>query len=169
MCNKNGMNSSFSLDGNYLEVFRGLPATSSNSYQQLITFFNLHKEESLASLPAIVSELAEAIGFSETLDFFRDNSAPKVHVQSDCRFFATMRLADKPDACRHIIKIADDDGYLYLPSAGGVYTGLKRAAIRIALEHQVCKRDIIRFFGISNRHFTTLRNKTRCRNIPANN
>ncbi len=158
MCDENGLHSSFTLDNDYLEVFRGLPLAGSDAYQQLVAFYHHHTEASLAAMPTIASELAVIIGFARMLDFFRDNHAAKVHVRKGCKFFSAMQLCANDVACQRIIKIADNDGYLYLPSAGGIYSGIKRAAINLALQSRINRHEVVRFFGITSRHIRNIVN-----------
>lgn len=152
MCNNNGVEISFSLNRDYLAAFRGLPLANTEAHQQLVTFYHNHTEASLAAMPTIASELAAIIGFERMLDFFRNNHNAKVHVKHGCKFFSEIQINQDNAACERIINIADGDGYLYLPSASGIYSSVKRAAVQVAMRSEVNRRDIVRFFGLSNRH-----------------
>ncbi len=147
----------FNINDEYLQVFRGLPAAHSKAYQHLVAFYSKYPEATLAALPAIASELSEAIGFSSMLDFFQQNHAAKAHVQPGCSFFTRLKLETSPVACNHILQISDNDNYVYLPSGSGIYMALKRAAVQLAVKHNINSREIIAFFGISNRHLRNIK------------
>ena len=144
------------LEEDYFLVFRGLPLPRSSGSEQLIRFYNQYTEHSLAAMPLMASELTIALGFAGMLNFFRKNELSKVHVKRGCEFFLRLGIDSQHDACERIMRLSDGDGYVYLPSASGVYLALKRAAIHIALKNSVEKKDIIRFFGKFRRTMFTL-------------
>jgi hypothetical protein len=144
------------IDNDYYSVFRGLPQNDTPANDQLIEFFNHHTEYSLANMPAMASELTIAFGFPNMLDFFRENCAAKVHVNPQCKFFAELGIDSQKDACDRIIKLVDGDGYVYLPSASGIFQALKRAAIHATLKRSTRRHEIARFFGISSRQLRKL-------------
>ncbi len=152
MCNDNGVELSFSLNRDYLAAFRGLPLSDTEAHQQLVSFYCNHTEASLAAMPTVASELAAIIGFEKMLDFFRNNHNAKVHVKHGCKFFCEIQISHDAAACERIINIADSDGYLYLPSASGIYSSVKRAAVQVAMRSEINRHDIVRFFGLTNRH-----------------
>jgi len=157
MYNMDDTGTNFIVENDCLGAFRGLPESNSQAYQQLVKFYRKYPEASLATMPAIASELTIAIGFSEMLDFFRDNHSAKVHVQPGCKFFSLLGIDSNRLASKRIIRIADDDGYVYLPSASGIHMAMKRAAIQLAIKQGTGNNDIVRFFGVSNRHLRNIK------------
>lgn len=133
--------------------FAGLPAPDSDEFAQLCRFCESHRIEVLAALPWVAAEIAAIGGFAAMLRLVRDLGGRRVYLPRG-RPACSTRLGLDLDAATHrrLLDRASAAGTIELPSAWGVFVGLRRVAIRAAVRAGLSQRQIARAFGVTERH-----------------
>ncbi len=133
--------------------FAGLPRTASLEFERLCRFCETHRIEVLAGLPWVAAEIAGAHGFEPMLRLVRELGGRRVYLSRD-RAACSARLGLPLEAPLHarLLDRASAAGTIELPSAWGVFVGLRRVAIRAAVRAGQRQREVAQAFGVTERH-----------------
>ncbi|MGO1073505.1 hypothetical protein [Lysobacter sp. CA199] len=133
--------------------FAGLPAPDSQDFESLCRFCEDHRVAVLGSLPWIAAEVADLGGFEAMLRLVRHQGGRRLYLprgRDDC----SIRLGVRLDATSHrrLLDRASTAGTIEIPSAWGVFVGLRRVAIRAAVRAGRSQREVAQAFGVTERH-----------------
>jgi len=141
-----------SNDSTGFDFWRGLPAPGTRPFLDLISFCDLNENPVKASLPWVAAEISENSGFCAMLNFILNRSGTHVYVCSDRRKFNQKYDLDiSPKEHSILLSNADSRGAVLVPSSFGVFSALRRTAIRLELESGTSDREIARAYGASLR------------------
>ena len=133
--------------------FAGLPAPESADFESLCRFCEDHRVAVLASLPWVAAEIAALRGFEAMLRLVGAHGGRRLYLPRE-RHACSARLGVTLDAPTHrrLLDRASAAGTIEIPSAWGVFVGLRRVAIRAAVRAGRSQREVAQAFGVTERH-----------------
>ncbi|QWF17272.1 hypothetical protein [Lysobacter capsici] len=133
--------------------FAGLPAPDSSDFESLCRFCEDHRIAVLAALPWVAAEVAALGGFASMLRLVRRHGGRRLYLPRG-RTACSVRLGVALDAPTHrrLLDRASAAGTIEIPSAWGVFVGLRRVAIRAAVRAGRSQREVAQSFGVTERH-----------------
>ncbi|KWS05401.1 hypothetical protein IEQ11_00220 [Lysobacter capsici] len=133
--------------------FAGLPSPDSADFESLCRFCEDHRITVLASLPWVAAEVAALGGFAAMLRLVRRHGGRRLYLPRG-RTACSVRLGVALDAPTHrrLLDRASAAGTIEIPSAWGVFVGLRRVAIRAAVRAGRSQREVAQSFGVTERH-----------------
>lgn len=136
-----------------LSCFAGLPEPDSDAFESLCRFCESHRVEVLGALPWVAAEVAGLGGFAAMLRLVRLHGGRRLYLPR-CRGGCSARLGLALDAATHrrLLDRASAAGTIEIPSAWGVFVGLRRVAIRAAVRAGKSQREVAQCFGVTERH-----------------
>lgn len=144
----------------YSNIFSGLPEVNSNGERELIDFCNRHKENVLAAMPWVASEIADACGFESLFCLIRHYGGRKIYLpRLTDKFREKYAIAILPKHYDRLCKSAGATGNIDIPSAWGVFVSIRRAAMQTALQKQVPPTLLVQTFGVTMRSIRNLKSK----------
>ncbi|MHA6287174.1 hypothetical protein [Maricaulis sp. CAU 1757] len=132
--------------------FSGLPETGSRDLDQLISYCEAFRSDTLAALPWIAAEIAGREGFPSLMACQRHVGGRRLYIPRTpadlaCRFGVDIRASTH--AAIH--KAAAPGLVVDMPSSWGIFSAIRRSAIRRAVAADCPADQITRMFGISRR------------------
>lgn len=133
--------------------FAGLPDPDSDDFESLCLFCEEHRVAVLASLPWVAAEIAGLGGFEAMLRLVRRHGGRRLYLPRG-RAACSTRLGLNLDPPTHLrlLDRASAAGTIEIPSAWGVFVGLRRVAIRAAVRAGRSQREVAQAFGVTERH-----------------
>lgn len=133
--------------------FAGLPEPDSDAFDSLCGFCEDHRVNVLGSLPWVAAEVAGLGGFGAMLRLVRRHGGRRLYLPRG-RGACSARLGLALDAATHrrLLDRASAAGTIEIPSAWGVFVGLRRVAIRAAVRAGRSQREVAQTFGVTERH-----------------
>ncbi|MEH6418241.1 hypothetical protein [Pseudomonas sp. CGJS7] len=133
--------------------FAGLPPPDSDDFHALCRFCEDHRVAVLAGLPWVAAEVAGLGGFEAMLRLVRQRGGRRLYLPRG-RGACSLRLGVSLDAASHrrLLDRASAAGTIEIPSAWGVFVGLRRVAIRAAVRAGRDQREVAQAFGVTERH-----------------
>ncbi|MGJ7903086.1 hypothetical protein [Lysobacter sp. 1R34A] len=133
--------------------FAGLPEPESAEFEALCRFCEEHRVEVLSSLPWVAAEIAALEGFDAMLRLVRRHGGRRLYLsRSRNACSARLGVALDPPTHRRLLERASAAGTIEIPSAWGVFVGLRRVGIRAAVRAGRSQREVAQTFGVTERH-----------------
>ncbi|MGO4261391.1 hypothetical protein [Lysobacter sp. TAB13] len=133
--------------------FTGLPPPDTDDFDSLCRFCEDHRVAVLASLPWVAAEVAGLSGFDAMLRLVLRHGGRRLYLPRG-RVACSDRLEVPLDPATHrrLLDRASAAGTIEIPSAWGVFVGLRRVAIRAAVRAGRSQREVAQAFGVTERH-----------------
>ena len=140
------------------QIFKGIDINDAQVFETLEKQFNANRSEVLATVPWLVAELIEAVGFKTTMKFIDKSGGKKIHINKDrldlarkLGFAITEELYDK-------IRYLACNEYLEIPSTWGVFEKIRSALVKSAVMDGKTREEIRSTYGVSSRFLTKIFN-----------
>lgn len=138
------------------ELFDGSLVESS----LLVNFCQQNETIVLATLPALLSELAGVSNFNEMFQLVNSCGGRKIYLPKNSTDFYKMSGVNLDSmAYQHWRRLARVNGQVEVSSRWGVFLALRRAAIYQAMRAETDSNDIVLSFGITQRQLRSIKNK----------
>ncbi|WP_363799679.1 hypothetical protein ABU614_05870 [Lysobacter firmicutimachus] len=133
--------------------FAGLPEPDSPAFESLRQFCEDHHVDVLASLPWVAAEVAGKAGFGAMLRLVHRHGGRRLYLpRGRAACSSRMGLSLDPLTHRQLLDRASAAGTIEIPSAWGVFVGLRRVGIRAAIRSGRSLREVAHAFGVTERH-----------------
>ncbi|ACS85905.1 hypothetical protein [Musicola paradisiaca] len=134
------------------KIFSGLPHADEPNFKELEKFYDHHKVSILSTLPWMISELIENDGFDCMSEFVRLHGGSRLYLNKDrIRFIEKTGIAISEKTYATFTRNTAPSGVLDIPSAWGIFLGLRKVAVKSVLAQGIGMHQIARDFGVTAR------------------
>jgi hypothetical protein len=144
-----------------LDIFSGIPPVATERFDWLLAFCEGFRGYVLATLPWLLSEVAQMNGFKDMLIVARNRSGQCVAIPSHASELGSRLGISVSDALYQNIRRLAAGPSIDIPSAWGTFLALRRAAVDVALQNGLSDQDIAVRFGVTVRHLRQARRRRR--------
>ena len=142
-------------------IFKGIDMNDTKAFSALEHQFRANKSQVLASVPWLVAELIEAVGFKTTMEFIFENGGKKLHINKDPKDLSSKLGFLISDELYEKITFLACSEYLEIPSTWGVFEKIRSALVTSAVMEGKSREEIRSTYGVSCRFLTKLFNGKR--------